>query len=204
MRLGNSKGQNKGKKYLRKDEIDVVFAVKAEHFNKWFSENYKTLTLYLIDKDIFDNDVFNLTYINIHDNILFAGLECSDKYKGYLMRAYYTNYINNKSLSTEREYRFCELLDNVDIEDREYSEIVDIDEKRTNLEQDIFKYVYSKYSLRNFELFKMYMHLKPAVNYSTLESITGVKAYLIQRIVSKIKKDIQQNKEFQKRRKEVL
>ena len=200
MLLFSSTPPNTGKKYIKnKDQIDSVFAGRAEDFNKWFSENYTRLYRYLADKQYLEYDVFVDTFEKVYSNVLYSGAEISN-YRTYFLTAYFS------MLQTDRVFqnRFCELLDNVDIEDREYSEIVDIDEKRTNLEQDIFKYVYSKYSLRNFELFKMYMHLKPAVNYSTLESITGVKAYLIQRIVSKIKKDIQQNKEFQKRRKEVL
>lgn len=200
MLLFSSTPPNTGKKYIKnKDQIDSVFAGRAEDFNKWFSENYTRLYRYLADKQYLEYDVFVGTFEKVYNNILYSGAEISN-YRTYFLTAYFS------MLQTDRVFqnRFCELLDNIDIEDREYSEIVDIDEKRTNLEQDIFKYVYSKYSLRNFELFKMYMHLKPAVNYSTLESITGVKAYLIQRIVSKIKKDIQQNKEFQKRRKEVL
>ncbi|MFV0468490.1 MAG: hypothetical protein ACK5MK_06140, partial [Dysgonomonas sp.] len=63
--------------------------------------------------------------------------------------------------------------------------------------------VYANYDLREFELFKMYVSLKPAVNYDSLSEITQVKAYSIQRIVSKIKKDIQENQDFFRRWKEV-
>lgn len=199
MVLGNSNGKNKGKKYLRKNEIDVVFAKKADHFNTWISNNYNSLIQALIDVDIFNEDVFHETYKSVYEKILFSDIH-GDNYRDYLMRAYYTNLILSKS----KEGRYCELLPNTDKEDVDSDYFSELEDKQTSLEADIMSYIYSNYDIRDFELFKMYMSLKPAVNYSTLAKITGLKSHNIQRSISKIKKDIRDNKEFAKRRKEIL
>lgn len=228
MRLGNSLGNNKGKKYLRKDEIDIVFATKADHFNEWFDKNYNSLVSFMQSKGFYDEDVFHETYQNIYEKILFSGIEGND-YKPYIMRAYYTNFINAKS----KEGRYCELRPNMDRDETEAEEMLyndprrrcqfnnalieyslnslrdrdyftEIEIKRRKLESDIMDYIYSSYNIRDFELFKMYISLKPAVNYATLAQITKLKAHNIQRTISKIKKDIRENKEFANRRKEIL
>lgn len=199
MRLGNSNGNNKGKKYLRKEDIDKVFAVKAEDFNKWMSQNFDAVVCFLKEKNIFDEDVFSDTYEKTYDKILYSDIKGSD-YRSYFQRAYYTNYINSRVQNN----RFTELLpirekDNIDTE-----YFADIEKKQSKLEADIMDYIYSNYELREYEIFKMYVNLKPAVNYKTLADITGLKYHHIQTIVAKIKIDIQNNKEFAQRRKEIL
>lgn len=199
MRLGNSNGNNKGKKYLRKEDIDKVFAVKAEDFNKWMSQNFNTVVCFLKEKNIFEEDVFSDTYEKTYDKILYSDIKGND-YRSYFQRAYYTNYINSRVQNN----RFTELLpihekDNIDTE-----YFAEIEKKQSKLEADIMDYIYSNYELREYEIFKMYVNLKPAVNYKTLADITGLKYHHIQTIVAKIKIDIQNNKEFAQRRKEIL
>jgi len=199
MLLFDSKKSNKGKKYTRKADIDAVYAGRAEKFNTWFECSSKELTFYLTDRNYYDCDIFNEAYLKIYDVVLFSGLEL-ENYRAYFLRAYFT------LLQDARVYqnRFCELLQNADQADIDTGYFYELEEKAKQLEADIFNYIYSKYNLRDFELFKMYMSLKPAVNYATLSKITGVKSHNIQRVICKIKKDIRNNKEFTKRRKELL
>lgn len=199
MRLGNSNGNNKGKKYIRKDEIDKVFALQAENFNRWMAKEYSSIVLFLKDKEAYDQDVFSETYEKVYEQILFASIK-GNEFRKYFQRAYYTNLINSKV----KNNRFCELLPIHERDDVDNEYFDELEAKRNKLESDILDYVYSSYSLRDFELFKMYMSLKPAVNYATLSKMTGVKTHNIQRIICKIKKDVKFNKEFSKRRKEVL
>lgn len=203
MILGNSFGKNRGKKYFvrNRDEqnADLLYAEKAEDFNRWFARSHNQLIPALRDKNIYNSDTFNDTYLRIYETILFQGLNVLD-YKSYFIRSYYTNYING----SVRENRYCDLLPNFDVSDSDKEFYQELEAKQKLLEQDILNYVYLRYKLREFELFKMYVTLKPAVNYTTLSEITGVMAYTIQRIVSKIKKDIQDNQEFTKRRREVM
>lgn len=203
MILGNSFGKNKGKKYFIRGKHDknpdTLYAEKAEKFNTWFSQNYSKLVQALKDKYIFDDDTVNDTYIRVYENILFCGIkiEC---YKSYFFRSYYTNYVNDSI----KNNRYTQLLPNFDRSDTDTEYFVDLEAKQKKLESDIFGYIYSNYDIRDFELFKMYITLKPAVNYLSLSNITGLKAHNIQRTISKIKKDIRRNREFDKRCREVL
>lgn len=193
--LGNSKRQNKGKKYIKKDDIDLVYAEEAEHFNNWFANKYNVIVEFIKNNDILDKDILHKTYCNVYDKILSSGIDGND-YMPYFRRAYFTNFINTQ----KKESRYCELLLNTDKEDNDITYFSEIEEKQKRLEQDIINYIYINYSLRDFELFKMYMNLKPAINYISLSKITGVMPYTIQRTISKIKKDISNNTEFLKRR----
>lgn len=199
MLLFNSNRSNKGKKYIRKADIDAVYARRAEDFNKWFVDKHKLIMYYLIDRNYFDSDAFNECYLKIYDNILFSGLNV-DSYKSYFIRSYFTIF----QASRVKENRYCEILPVYEKEDFEPDYFVELEEKQKQLENDIMDYIYSNFNIRDFELFKMYMSLKPAVNYATLSKITGVKPHNIQRTISKIKKNIRDNKEFAKRRKEIL
>lgn len=202
MILGNSNGKNKGKKYIRITGNEIVTPgnqKKADRFSKWFGDNYDDLCKKLSDQGECDLDIMNHTYLKLYDRVLYGGL-IIENYENYFHRSYYTNIIQTR----QKENRYRELLPNVDKEDIDSDFYSELDEKRKDLEKDIMNYVYSNYNIRDFELFKMYMNLKPAVNYSTLSKITGLKYENVQRIVSKIKKGIQKNKEFVKRRKELL
>lgn len=203
MILGNSFGKNKGKKYFMRGKHDqnpdILYAEMAEEFNTWFGQNYSNMVMALKEKYIFDDDTTNDTYIKIYENILFCGIkiEC---YRSYFFRSYYTNYIN----SSMRNSRFIELTPNYDKLDNNSEDIIELEAKQKKLEADIFNYIYANYNIRDFELFKMYMSLKPAINYVSLSNITGLKTHKIQNTICKIKKDIRRNREFEKRCKEVL
>lgn len=200
MILGNSNGKNKGKKYRSsKEVVDMVYALKAEDFNEWFSVSYNKLVAFLLNKNAFDNDTMTETYMKMYESILNTGLEIKD-YKSYFFRAYYTNHINGKV----KENRYCELLPNFDRQDSDTESLLDMYHRQKQLEDNVFGYIYENYELQEFEIFKMYVSLKPAVNYSTLSEMTGIKSHLIQRIVSKIKKDIRQNEAFVKQRQEAM
>lgn len=200
MRLGNSQGNNRGKKYIIRGKHDGKSLEKsrtqANKFSLWFASAYTSLERELKYKTIFDDDVLNETFLRIYENILFAGISI-EQYRAYFMRAYFTNYVQGNI----RASRFGELpasFDQPDIPD--YNHELEMAQKR--LEEDIFTYVYQRYNVREFELFKMYVCLKPAVNYATLADLTNMKAHQIQFVISKIKKDICRNSEFAARRRE--
>lgn len=198
MRLGNSFGNNKGKKY-RKEKGDYVYALQTHEFNKWMSINYDSVISYLKDKNIFDQDVFSSTYEKMYELILYSGIK-GNNYRAYFQRAYYTNRINYEIQNS----RLVEFLSCYEREDVNYGYYAEIEEKQSKLEADIMDYIYSNYDLREYEIFKMYVNLKPAVSYKSLSEITNVKSHNIYRIISKIKKDIQGNPDFIKRRKELI
>lgn len=204
MRLGNSNGNNKGKRYFvrgRDDQnMDVVYAEKADDFARWFAQNHEATKRQLIGKEGYDDDTFNETYLRIYEIILFTGRHIKD-YASYFHRAYYTNFIQGLSQQT----RYCELFPNYDIEDEPHGSLMEeIEEKNRNLSNDVMEYVYRNYDLRDFEIFKMYVNLKPAVNYHALSRMTNLKYHVIQRMISNIILDIKTNPFFSVRRRELV
>ncbi len=202
MKLGNSKGNNTGKKYfVRKGkefkEPKPANSNKAAKFNEWFSVNCRQLMDFLISKNTHDDDVFNTTYIRIVEKLLYTN-ESIDDYKAYFFRSYYTNYI----LERTRESRFVPMAFGNNLE-AHHDNPYERERMQTQLEIDIFEYVYKHYQLKEFELFKMYITLKPAINYKTLSAITHVQKHNIQRIISRILSDIRSNTELVNRFKEI-
>lgn len=195
MKLGNSNGNNTGKKYFMRRRADqkeptIENREKAMEFNKWFEKNHQQEANFLISKCNYDEDVFNTTYLRISEKILYTGANIQD-YKSYFHRSYYTNYIQDKV----KENRYGP-LPTYDCYEAHHSNPYETERNQMKLENDVFDYVYFNYTLREFELFKMYISLKPAINYHTLSDITHVPAHQIQRIVSKILVDIRGNKKL--------
>mgnify|MGYP000846025703 CR=1 FL=1 len=203
MRLGNSKGNNRGKKYFMRGRDDQ-HEPKPEHreaanrFNIWFAKNYQQIVNFLISKGSYDEDVFSQTYIRISEKILYTGAEVKD-YKAYFSRSYYTNYIQDKASENFNEVP----LPAYDTFEAHHSNPYERERMQTQLEIEVFDYVYSRYKLDEFELFKMYISLKPAINYHTLAEITHLQVHNIQRIVSKILTDIRANKMLVNRYREI-
>lgn len=203
MILGNSRGNNTGKKYFlrihkSKTKPTPENQQAAEAFTNWYGENYQSLLTELIQKHIYDDDMVGETFFRIYDKILYSGLRILEN-RAYFMRAYYTNLIQ-ESIDQKRYSTFSPYFDDIDTEP--YN--LDLDIERQKLELDIFTYVYRHYRTQEFELFKMYMSLKPAINYETLSEITNLKRHRIQSIISRIKKDVCSNREFIVRRRNLV
>lgn len=192
---------NKGKTYLTKRIKQAntanLYTEKANEFREWFERNYNSINLTLYGQ--YTKDSLHDAYLKMYELILHTGLE-TKSYKAYIIRSIFSMHLTNSSINS----RFCELLPNYEIEefDREYFE--ELENKRKELESDILHYVYSNFDIREFELFKMYINLKPAINYDDLSRITGLQKHIIQRAVSKIKKRLRGHSEFMKRRKELI
>lgn len=202
MKLGNSGANNKGKKYIKIKPGAVVTLEnqnKADNFKKWFGSSYPRLQTELINKDTYDEDVLNDTFLRIYDKIQFGGLEIAD-YKAYFHRAFFTNFMQINIQSSQ-----CNTvsLDNYDkIDEVENDE--ELIKSKCKLENDIFDFVYSRYPIHEFELFKMYVRLKPAINYADLSAITSISQSRISEIISKIRRDICKQNNFSERRKSTL
>lgn len=203
MRLGNSNGNNRGKRYFvrgRDDQhLDMLYAEEADRFARWFALHHQAAKRQLIGKEGYDDDTFNDTYLRIYEIILFTGRQIKD-YASYFHRAYYTNYIQGLT----KENRYCELFTNCDVEVEEADVEAELDEKRIRLEADVMDYVLQHYDLREFEIFKMYVNLKPAVNYHALARMTNLKYHVIQRMISRITQDVKTNSIFSLRRRELV
>lgn len=203
MRLGNSNGNNRGKRYFvrgRDDQnMDAVYAEDAEQFAQWFSDHYHSVRQQLENKGGYDDDTFSETYLRIYEIILFTGRHIKD-YASYFHRAYYTNFIQGMT----KENRYCELYPNYDREEEKTEEEEELDKKNRELEADVMSYVLSNYDLREFEIFKMYVNLKPAVNYHALARMTNLKYHVIQRMISRITQDVKSHSVFSIRRRQLV
>lgn len=202
MRLGNSGANNKGKKYIKIKPGAVATPenqAKADLFKEWFGQLYLRLQTELINKDTYDEDVLNDTFLRIYDKIRFGGLEIAD-YKAYFHRAFFTNFMQ---INIQGSQSIVTPLNNHDkIDDSENDE--ELIRSKWELENDIFDFVYSKYPVHEFELFKMYVRLKPAITYADLSDITSLSQSRISEIISKIRRDISRQKDFALRRKFTL
>lgn len=204
MRLGNSNGNNKGKKYLMRSKLNTSQEPaqenknKAERFNQWFEKNYQNVINFLISKYSFHEDVFYNTYIRMAEQLLYTDTTIND-YKGYFIRSYFTNHIQEQV--SEKRYVALPSGDRIAAH---HHNPYERERMQLDLENEIFNYVYNRYDLREFELFKMYVTLKPAINYHSLSAITHIKTHVIQRIVSTILSDIRANKKLLDRYKTIL
>lgn len=202
MRLGNTAGKNKGKKYLKikgTEEITVENQAKADHFKHWFGENYTRLSNELRQKDTYDVDIMNETFIRIYEKILFGGLVIKD-YKAYFHRAFFTNFMQVTINMAKGILATIDGYDTVDDSDDDTPMI----QCKAKLEEDVMNYVFEKYSVRDFELFKMYVSLKPAINYAELSKITNISQSRISETISCIRKDLRSCEEFIIRRRAIV
>ncbi|MDL2215157.1 hypothetical protein LJC00_03110 [Dysgonomonas sp. OttesenSCG-928-M03] len=197
MILGNSKGQNKGKKYFKEKNKNknLCFPEKTKNFDDWFIANIRPLKVQLFGKYYHptNEDVFNDTYLRIHERIYFTGFNIAD-YKSYFCRAFYTNHI--QELMKNNHYTEIDFAESMgDDKDAECSES-DLDKKFRQLEDEVFSYVYHRFDIHEFEIFKMYMRLKIQGKNMTYELLADIirneeyKVHNIQAIISKIKKEV--------------
>lgn len=199
MKLGNSGANNKGKKYIKIKPGAVASPEnqnKADKFKKWFGETYTRLQTELINKETYNEDILNDTFLRIYDKIRFGGLEISDN-KAYFHRAFFTNFMQATINQSVSNIIPIDEIDSIDDEDNDE----ELFAYKTDLENEIFSYVYSHYPVQEFEIFKMYISLKPAINYAELANITSISQTRISAIVSKIRKDICNQNVFLARRK---
>lgn len=202
MRLGNSGSGNKGKKYMKIKEGAIVppeNEAEAQRFAKWFGQWYERLQEELIRKATYDEDVLNDTFMRMYDKIRFGGLDITD-YKAYFHRAFFTNFMQQVFAEKQSRTTSLGLVDQMDDTGTE-EELIDY---KLSLEYDIFDYVYHKYPVQQFEIFKMYIRLKPAINYSELSKITEISVTSISEIISKIRRDVQDHEGFRYRRRQTL
>lgn len=219
MILGNSLKQNKGKKYITKNttkEVTPENQLKADEFKNWFGENYNLLTEEQRRKQTLDEDILIDTFFKLYHKQQQQGN--IEDYKSYFCRAYFTNYFQNniKEEKKKQNHIYLNLIDKeyedsfntldvLPLEDNEDRERTI--EKQTNTDKlltDTFQYITDKYSMQQFELFRMYMFLKPHISYKKLSDITNLSIKYISQTISTIKKDIQDNQELISKRKRLI
>lgn len=219
MILGNSLKQNTGKKYITKNtlkEVSPENQIKADEFKDWFGDNYNLLVAEQQRKQTLNEDILIDTFFKLYHKQQQSG-DIED-YKSYFSRAYFTNYFQNniKEEKKKQNHIYLNLID------KEYEDnfntldiipIEDNDDKERELEKlnktdellnETFQYITEKYTIQQFELFRMYMFLKPHISYKKLSDITNLSIKYISQTISTIKKDIQDNQELITKRKKLI
>lgn len=219
MILGNSLKQNKGKKYITKNtlkEVSPENQLKADEFKEWFGSHYSLLVAEQQRKQTLNEDILIDTFFKLYHKQQQSG-DIED-YKSYFSRAYFTNYFQNniKEEKKKQNHIYLNLID------KEYEDsfntldiipIEDNDDKERELEKlnktdellnETFQYITDKYTIQQFELFRMYMFLKPHISYKKLSDITNLSIKYISQTISTIKKDIQENQELISKRKRLI
>lgn len=219
MILGNSLKQNKGKKYITKNttkEVTPENQLKADEFKNWFGKNYNLLVEEQTRKQTLNEDILIDTFFKLYHKQQQQGN--IEDYKSYFCRAYFTNYFQNniKEEKKKQNHIYLNLIDKEyedsfntldvlpleDNEDREQT--IEIQTNTDKLLTDTFQYITDKYSMQQFELFRMYMFLKPHISYKKLSDITNLSIKYISQTISTIKKDIQDNQELISKRKKLI
>lgn len=219
MILGNSLKQNKGKKYITKNttkEVTPENQLKADEFKEWFGNNYNLLVEEQTRKQTLNEDILIDTFFKLYHKQQQQGN--IEDYKSYFCRAYFTNYFQNniKEEKKKQNHIYLNLIDKEyedsfntldvlpleDNEDRERT--IEIQTNTDKLLTDTFQYITNKYSMQQFELFRMYMFLKPHISYKKLSDITNLSIKYISQTISTIKKDIQDNQELISKRKRLI
>lgn len=219
MILGNSLKQNTGKKYVTKNtqkEVTPENQLKADSFKNWFGDNYNLLVEEQTRKQTLNEDILIDTFFKLYHKQQQTG-DIED-YKSYFSRAYFTNYFQNniKEEKKKQNHIYLNLIDKeyednfntldiLPIEDAEDKEqAIEIQNKTDELLTDTFQYITDKYTIQQFELFRMYMFLKPHISYKKLSDITNLSIKYISQTISTIKKDIQTNQELIAKRKKLI
>ncbi|MBV4152352.1 hypothetical protein [Bacteroides fragilis] len=219
MILGNSLKQNTGKKYITKNttkEVTPENQIKADEFKDWFGDNYNLLVEEQRRKQTLNEDILIDTFFKLYHKQQQQGN--IEDYKSYFCRAYFTNYFQNniKEEKKKQNHIYLNLIDKeyedsfntldiIPIEDNDDKEReLEILNKTDELLNETFQYITEKYTIQQFELFRMYMFLKPHISYKKLSDITNLSIKYISQTISTIKKDIQDNQELITKRKKLI
>lgn len=219
MILGNSLKQNTGKKYITKNTTKPITPenqIKADEFKDWFGDNYNLLVEEQRRKQTLNEDILIDTFFKLYNKQQQSG-DIED-YKSYFSRAYFTNYFQNniKEEKKKQNHIYLNLIDKeyedsfntldvIPIEDNDDKEReLEILNKTDELLSETFQYITEKYTIQQFELFRMYMFLKPHISYKKLSDITNLSIKYISQTISTIKKDIQDNQELITKRKRLI
>lgn len=192
--LRNTNGKNKGKKYikLKGDEVITEDAIcHAKEFSGWFSENFVDMKQQFIYPILFDEDVFQETYIHLYDCITKRNLHIQD-FKWYFIRTYHMKII---ALKKANKHSFVN-IENCDNKDgfslcSPNADSVVYNECVGQLVEDIIIYVRDNYAEYDASVFERYIRAKPEISIKKLALDIGCSIGKTWVLVSKIKKEVQ-------------
>jgi len=203
MKLGNTGGKNKGKKYLKITGNEIVTEEnrqKANSFAIWFGNHYERLQRELIAKNTIDEDQMNETYLKIFEKILYGGLEILD-YKSYFHRAFFTNYIQSSVKKNRIERAFLTEDHAVVIID-ESDEEAERNALKDELYKDVLQYVRNKTDEAVYNLFINYVTIGKN-RYEHVAAEMNLPVDKVADTLVSLKQSIRKNKHFRARRRDM-
>lgn len=186
-KYGNSKGNNRGKKYTKLKPGAVATPenkARAHEFMNWYAENMDMLKGALYDQ-LYDEGLALETFFAVYDAIALKGAVVAS-YKWYYLRAYHTTrlqFIKGKSAHEAKHVEIRELAEAPDLS-AEYAHALEC------LDSEVMRYVRANYSEIEISLFEMYVHLYPDISYNKLGALLGMSAQKIWPAIGRIKKDL--------------
>lgn len=193
---GRNGSNNKGKTYINytiTPDVTPDITERLNTFNKWFTENYNNIISNLKNKNNYNEEVLNNTYLKVYKYIEYGGI--INNYQYYWNTAYFTNEFNYTCTTTKYNNKFeTTTTDNFEIIDDEADEQY---LKKDALIEEIADWLNNNVNnLIHRELFIIYINTKYdgkyKMTYKKLSEITGVPLSEIIKVIPLIKKELQE------------
>lgn len=188
MTLGNTNGNNKGKKYLKIRGGEIITPenqIKYDKYSSWFESNYQKIRLNVSISSTYNDDIFNETFVNISNKILYGGLEISD-YQSYFSRAYFTNHIQFES-------RVCDTV-SISATHDQLEIMSDNRQDGSDMLGVVMTYVERKYTQTQYKIFYTYFtQMGDKTTFRSLARELNVSTFFIHTTIKHILKDIRHN-----------
>jgi len=202
MKLGNSGGKNKGKKYLKitgKESVKPENQLRADAFCQWFGNMYQHIIREHVSNNIYNEDILDDTFLKIYDKILYGGLDIIN-YKSYFCRAYFTNFMQDRMRKqNQTEIYIDDSNDYYSLTDESYKEKEE-NSRKAELFNDILIYVKNKFGSDSCDLFLQYIQNTDAT-YKSLSTQMDVPVHIVRYSIGRITGKIRKNQEYLLRRK---
>ncbi|MEN9917991.1 MAG: hypothetical protein RL662_427 [Bacteroidota bacterium] len=201
MRLGNTGGKNKGKKYLKitgNETITAQNSAMANAFAQWFGDNHRKLKTELIHKGTHNDDIVSETFLRIHDKILYGGLDVLE-YKAYFHRAYFTNYIQDCMKQSKQAQLFVndematQSIDN-------YLEMTEAVLQQQQLIADTIRFIKQRFAPDAYNMFVVYLE-SDTKQYCSVAEKLGLATEDVSQTIGRIKRIVKTNQKLTSARK---
>lgn len=193
-KYGNSKGNNKGKKYIKLKGGEVATPeaqAAADEFLFWFGCMGDYIKERLISPRAFDEDVLSDTVLQVYEAIRLKGLIIRGKKRAYFLRAYHTARLTAIKKQQTHTARYVDLdvgdaynLEAPDYDYESYEQTVD------KLRVEMLDFVRAHYDPAACSIFEIYMELQPSITYKSLAEMLGIPQNKVWATVRDIKSDL--------------
>lgn len=204
-KYGNSKGNNKGKKYIKLKGGEVATPeaqAAADDFLKWFGRMYGYIKENLIAEPKLDDDVYHDAALSIHEAIRLKNLVIKGRKRAYYLRVYHTTLL--KELQNRKKYLTTTLSLSVlqaenngepeayelralkanDYDPAEYEGAVD------TIRGEMLEFVRRHYEPAAASIFEIYMELQPSITYKSMAEMLGIPQNKVWATVRDIKAEL--------------